>query len=48
MAYNDLAPAMAWCATSQNESMTLLLGSVTILFPHRMFVTMVWNSTRLH
>ena len=47
-AYNDLASAMACCFTSQNESKTLLLGSVTILFLHRIFATMVWTSTRLH
>jgi hypothetical protein len=45
---SDLAPAMVYCAMSQNESKTLLLGIVKILFPHRMFVVSVWNSTRTH
>ena len=32
----------------QNESKTLLLGIVKILFPYCMFVVSVWNSTRTH
>jgi hypothetical protein len=37
---------MACYSTSQNESKTLLLGRVKILFPHRLFVSRVWNLTR--
>lgn len=44
--FSDLTPAVAWYAMSQNESKDLLLGSVKILFPHRMFVVSMWNSTR--